>query len=527
MLTTLRDALNRLIEYFKNMEKARRNRFIILVSIAVLLVLSVSIYLGQTQYAVLYSDMRAEDAGAVIARLNEMGIKSKAQGTDTILVDKSVADQVRMQLAADGLPKSGVNFDIYQNAMSLGSTDRDKEIFFQFQTEERLRLAINTLEKVSDCSVLINFAQKNLFVLPKDKTEASAIVILSLKNDTELSDWEVRAIYEVVSKAVQGLDINEIRITDTKMRLYEVKEDSDPAINMGTQLALQQEVQDRLQKQVLNLLTSIFGEGKVRAAVNVVLNFDEESVQSKEFEAPVAGSDEGLVVSMKQLQEIIRNGSDGEVAGFDPNGAGSQYQELQNYEDAVYSQISTEANYEINEVHKQIERQKGRIERLSVAIVLDSSDEEMEDYTENVRNLVVNAIGVNESSVSVERFPLSATGAVDGMNPEEVMAMQEAMRRSARIAEYIRLGIIVGTIIAALLIVFGIIKTLRRPKSSAEGTREGVDLVADEELIPTTEEALAFLDKEDTNLVALEDYIEKSPGSVAQLLRNWLSDEGR
>lgn len=528
LLDTIRDAFKKLIEYFKNMEKGRRNRFLILVAIGLVVIVGVSVFLSRTTYSVLYSGMQAEDAGQIMTRLTEMGVTAKAQGTDTILVDSRVVDNVRMQLASEGMPNSGFNFDIYANSQGMSSTERDRDFYMQAQAQENLRKFINSFQNVENCSVIINFASESVFVLPQDSKPATAVVALQMKDDKELQDWEVRAIYEVVSKAVQGLDISQVRIIDTKMRLYEIKDEEEySAANLTEQLALQKRMQEQLQEQVLNMLTPVFGKSRVLVEVGLTLNFDQESTQAVVFEPPVEGSDSGLAVAIKELAETVRSDGDGEVAGFDANGAASQYQEVSTDPDAYYSQVSREANLEINEARTQIERAKGRIEKLSVAVILDSSDEEEEDYTEQVKSLVAKSIGVNEALVSVERLPIREAAEASG-EAEDLLALQAERDRAQQRAWYIRAAIIAAAVIISLVIVWLIIRTLRKPKEPeySEEESEGIDLLADEDLMPT-DEALAFIEKEDASLAALEEYIDKSPESVAQLLRNWLSDDGR
>jgi len=58
----------------------------------------------------------------------------------------------------------------------------------------------------------------------------------------------------------------------------------------------------------------------------------------------------------------------------------------------------------------------------------------------------------------------------------------------------------------------------------------GVEYVADEVIIPDVgvqdeEVSLDDLEAEDSKMAILENYINKNPESVANLLRNWLNEE--
>ena len=78
--------------------------------------------------------MDSKDAGEVLNVLKEKNIDAKPQGSDTILVASDQADQIRMELSAEGYPNSGLNFDIFKNASGLGTTDMEKQVYLQFQT---------------------------------------------------------------------------------------------------------------------------------------------------------------------------------------------------------------------------------------------------------------------------------------------------------------------------------------------------------------------------------------------------------
>lgn len=126
----LKKTTDRLFAYFKALEKGQKARFFVLFTLFIVLLIAASVLFNQKSYTVLYSGMDTGDAGEVLSKLSEMGVASKAQGNDTILVESSQADSVRMQLAAEGYPKSGFNFDIFKSASGLGATDMEKRVYY-------------------------------------------------------------------------------------------------------------------------------------------------------------------------------------------------------------------------------------------------------------------------------------------------------------------------------------------------------------------------------------------------------------
>lgn len=546
MADFFKNTIGKITEYFKNLEKGQKTRFFVFTFLAVAIVIAASVLLNQKSYTVLYSGMESQDAGEVLSLLEEMDVDAKPQGTDTILVESSQADGVRMQLAAEGYPKSGLNFDIFSNASGLGTTDMEKRVYYQFQLQENLGQVIKKMEKIDDAVVSLSLAQESAYVLSDDEKPASASVLLKLKEDATLESSEARTIAELVSKSVSGLSVDDVRIVDSNMKLYSLDEEEEQPQTaqqtyetIGTQLALQKTVQDSIQEQVINLLTPVFGEERVFAEVSVTLNFDKQKSESVEFAPPLENGTEGLAVSMQELAETIKGDAAATgVTGLDSSGGTSittTYPELETDEDSIYSKVSRETNLELNETRTQIDNAQGQVLDLSVGVVINGADME-EDYSENVQNLVANAIGVELDKVSVEMIPFFQLGTDEEPNIEEAFNSQKEMMSQAANAATMRTLITAGTVILVFLIGLAAIATLRKkpaPVMYAVNEDPGaiVDLQAgDEDILPMEEEEPAveipeIPEIENTTLSSLEKYIEKSPDAVVQLLRNWLSDD--
>jgi flagellar M-ring protein FliF len=525
MANALTKIPSKIAEAFKKLEKGQKVRLFVLIAIIIIILVVVSVFLNQTHYTVLYSGMDSAEAGEVMTVLGDMGVDAKPQGSDTILVEESVADSVRMQLAAQGYPSSGYNYDIFQNASGLGVTDMEKQVYYQFQIQENLRQTILKMNKVEDAIVNIDLGEESSYVLADDETKPTASVMLTLKNEQKLSDSEALTISELVSSSVSGLVPEDVRIVDSQMNVYSPNGD-DVISNVDSQIALQDTVQQKLHTQVVNLLTPVFGEDNVKATVNVTLNFDSEVTESVEFEPP-ADMEEGLVVSMSELVEKITNDETGSVAGLDANGNASQYLDVLDEDDnSAYYQASREANYEINQTRKQIEKAKGQIEDLSVSVILNS--EQVDDYTDEVKDLVATAIGVDAERITVAMLPFAP---VDDSAVQDAFDAQQELLANMQSAETTRLLIILATVLVVLIFLFMIFRLFRKKEEpvAAEG---GFEYLADEEIIPGEEPLVAMEDirledfeKTDNKLQILEDYIGKNPESVANLLRNWLNED--
>ena len=528
MANALTKLPSKIYEAFKKMEKGQKVRLIVLIAIIIVVLVVASAVLNQKNYVVLYRGLAASEAGEVLGMLSEMGVDARTEGADTILVEESVVDTVRMQLAAEGYPSSGLNYDIFQNAAGLGVTDMEKQVYYQFQVQENLRRTIMKMSKVEDAVVNIDLGEESSYVFSSKTQAATASVLLELRGGQRLNADEVEAIAELVSKAVAGLELENVRIIDSQMNLYSPGAENEIE-SLSTQMGLQASVQQRLQTQVINLLKPVFGEKNVLAEINVKLNFDSKIVESVEFEPPADG-DEGLVVSIKELVEAIINDVDGGVAGIDANASASEYLGLLDGDNnAVYYNISREANMEINETKTLIEQAKGQIEELSVAVIINS--EEADDYTEEVVGLIATAIGVDRSLITVAMLPFLPAEEADEI--QNAMVLQQEMLSSIQSAETMRLVIILVAALIVLFFLFAIIKMF--VKANAPVAAQGsFDYLVDEDAVPSggvqpmpsfDDIRIEDLDKTDNKLQILEDYIGKNPESVANLLRNWLNED--
>lgn len=527
---------SKLLNYFKKMGKGKLIRLIVLTVLVIAIVAAITVFLNQKTYTVLYSGMDPADTGEVLATLSEMGVDAKSQGEDTILVTDDKVDEIRLELAAKGYPSSGMNYDIYGSASGLGTTDAEKRVYYQYQQQANLRSTLMQMDKVEDATVYIDLGEDSSFVLSENEKPATASIMLTLKDGVTLSSQDVKAITELVSKSVSGLDADNVRVVDSQMTLY-TSGDEGGVQTADTRLALQNSVKDQLQKQIVNLLGPVFGEDNVLAEVSVILNFDTKHSESVEYSTP-AGSTEGIVVSMQELVEAITNNTDGSVAGLDANGNASQYlAALDEDGDAVYYNVSREVNYEVNQATTQVDEAQGQIENLSVSVILNSSN--VDDYADEVKGLVATAIGADVNNISVQMLPFEAAAVQAEEAAAQASAAQQVEQQiasSAQGAQTLRLVIVVLAALVAIIILFAIIKMFRPQKTEAAALDGGFDVMIGDQPRPVSASAYGpgsasmesreiDFNSKDNNLAALEDYIGKNPESAANLLRNWLNEE--
>lgn len=508
---------------------------IIVVVIGMIVALSVVASLaGQVNYAVLFSGMNESDAGDVYNVLEEMGVDVKAGGNGTIMVPKEEVDQLRYKLNAQGYPKSGLNYDIYTtNATSFGLTDSDKQLYLKFQLEQNISQTINRMDKIKSSTVMITLADDSDYVLSeKGSTAATASVVLELEDGATLSSSDADTIRAVVSKSIADLPPENITIADSQMNIY--NEGGNGSDSVNEHIGLQTQVAEQLRQQIVNLLAPVFGAEKLSASVNVVLNFDKSTTNSITLTPPVENDDNtGIIISMKEMEEKVSGGTaeEGEP-GMDTNGGGATtYQETdETAEDGDYSNVTKEINYEVNQINEQLEKAQGTIQDLSATVIIDGGDE-VKALLPDIKNQIATAIGVPADKITVANMSF----AENTQYQETLVQQQEAVDKMAK-SQMMQTVIIAAALIAIALIIIGVIGKNRKKKqqmeadlqalefnAAAAGASRGINVVADEQI--SIEE---LMEREKNNTLGqLQGLVQKDSEMIAQLLRNWLSDDYR
>lgn len=492
-----------------------------------------ALLLNHVEYTVLYSGLSVQEAGAVMNLLTEMGVKAKAKGTDTILVPENEADELRIELAVQGYPNTGLNYDLFSNSSDIGSTDLERQTYLQYQLQENMRTTICRMNKVDDCIVIVNLATSSSFVLSDNITEASVAVLLSLEKGELLSDAEARTIGAFVVKCVPKLKLENVSIVDSEMNYYDLTSEAGGANESGytsSQQELTEQMKEILSQQALRVLEPAVGKGNVAVSVNLSLNFDRETVNSVEFSPPVEGETQGLIISSEELFSAVNSGSPAIAAGEPGTGSNgvSAPQYVGDTEgDHASESYSKTYNYELNKLQTQIERAQGTVQDLSVAVLVNSEVEGVEEYAQQVKNLVAGAIGVDSGYISVELMPF--------LQRAGEMEMEDYFKQNWQaISALSRMNLIKTGIVAAalLLVVFMILKfVFGRAKTKTDMDEEITDLSSEEgagnAAAKAEQERLLqeLMNKKSDEAEKVEELMERYPEAAVQILRTWLLED--
>ncbi|MCL2821101.1 MAG: flagellar M-ring protein FliF [Oscillospiraceae bacterium] len=520
-------------DWFAAMPRNRKIQLAVLSVFIIVLAIVVVNLLTRTNWVRLPITDRTT-APAIYTALNEMGIPNRALPGDIIEVPEDRLGEVQMRLREQNLLGTADFPNLYlDDATGFGITDQHARELYSRQRAEEIKVQLMQHPRVTNALVIVNLGDTSVFRIQTNTRQASASIMLTLSGTDRLTRSETQAIGEIVRGSVSGIEYENISITDHLYRYYSLTGESGE--DMEEMLAHRRVEQNRLtemlQKQVHELLSPVYGYNNIQVQPNVDLNWDNIVTESVEFEPPIPGEMEGIVRSLSEIHEQSRRWMNAEgVPGTDTNNMGTVEYPWGPFDDEdMYRRSVMERNMEINETRQRIEHALGTMDRLSIAILINSEIEGIDqEYTDEVIDLVAKAIGVSTGNISVQHMPFSFIDTTLADMYEDWQAQQAAARNRALLETIMMYVVILLLGIMIMLLVRTIVKAVKPPPEPepvlAAAGPEGIDLMIGDDTEQMEYEDVD-LQQKSAGLEQIERFIDKDSASVAQLLRNWLSDE--
>ena len=119
---------------------------------------------GRTEFEVLFYDMSSSETGTVIEKLKENNVSYKLENGGTkILVPTDQVQELRLKLAYQGLPKSGIiGYEIFDRS-NLGMSNFVQQINYRRALEGELSRTLNQMEEIRNSRVHIVIPEDKLF----------------------------------------------------------------------------------------------------------------------------------------------------------------------------------------------------------------------------------------------------------------------------------------------------------------------------------------------------------------------------
>ena len=542
------------------LKKLSANKLILLSLFVIIILVGTALFIVNSKpgYSNLYSNLSVHDRLKITLKLESMGVDYKVDMKNSqILVPANRVLSLRMHFSQSGLITSGniVGYEVFDKENGLSSSQFLNNINSLRALEGELSRTINSLSQVEGSRVHLVLPRKELF--SKSSVTPSASIMVKLKPGASILKNEVKAITNLVSKAVPDLQPDNITIIDSMGHPLKMPGSENEGLLNGDSnsefkfIEYQNLLEKQLRLKIEHLLESRVGKGKVKVNVAAKINTNREVMVSEFFDP-----DGQVIRSKKTSEEKEKDGNDSgniSVANNIPN----SNQQITNPSQMakIKSKVDDITNYEISKTVTNKIVEEGGVEKLSVGILIDGYYETDEKTKKQVyykrsneelvqlKILVQSAIGFDESrGDKLEIINLEFVKSEFEGSDEKVNWLDENLKN------LIQMGMIGVIVILIILLIFKPIlsKILEANKNGAgeinrffnfkklgfnnkfsnEDNMENKDFYSSKGDSKGAEGGkLSANNKHKQILDSINDLVEKYPDEATEILRKWINND--
>ncbi|MDI3543083.1 MAG: flagellar M-ring protein FliF [Candidatus Atribacteria bacterium] len=529
MKNPLADFTGQAKKAWEEMNQGQRLLFLLISTVLVAGIATLFLYAGKPDYVPLFQNLSVEEAGRVVDKLRELNIPYQiSSGGTRILVPQDKVYEARMKLAQEGLPAQGEGFELFDKN-TFGLTSFLQKVNYQRALQGELERTIMELREVEGARVHIVVPEERLFA--EEEKVPTASVVLKLRSGVTLQDNQIEAIANLIANSVEGLNPNRVAIIDDRGNVLASGTGEGSAwANLSrltaTQLEMKKEIEATLTNRIQSMLESALGYNQAVVRVTADLDFEQREGEKETFE-PIRGG-EGIARSAKETEEKYQGGvtAPGGVPGVASNIPVYGQESEPTGQNNNYTRRDSTVNYEINRIMERFASSPGKINRLSVAVLIDS--ELPPEQVQKVEGVVKAAAGLSEERgdmLIVESLPFNRE-----MQEEErrALASQNRMRWVELLAKYGLIGLLIF-----LMYSLGrriLVSATTPEKVMAEFYEEPEEYEEEEKLPPIKPIELSPEEKVKMEVQRrMEEDIKKlvntNPEDAVKLLRSWLHED--
>ena len=538
---------------------------------------AVVLWSQQPDYRPLYGSLAGMDAKQVMDTLATADIAYTVEpNSGALLVKAEDVARARLKLAAAGVTPtdSNIGFEILDKDQGLGTSQFMEATRYRRGLEGELARTISSLNNVKGARVHLAIPKSSVFV--RDERRPSASVLVELYAGRSLEPGQVLAIINLVATSVPELSKSQITVVDQKGNLLSDQAENSELTMAGKQFDYSRRMESMLTQRVHNILQPVLGNDRYKAEVSADVDFSAVESTSEQFnpDQPALRSEQST--SEQRTASSGPQGVPGALSNQPPSpasapqqtgqgaGASGMIQPGQPLLDANGQQImdpvtgqpmlapypadkrsQSTRNFELDRSISHTKQQQGRVNRLSVAVVIDDqvninpasgettrapwSSDQLARFT----RLVQDAVGFDASrgdSVSVINVPFSTERG-------EVLA-EIAFYSQPWFWDVVKqvLGVLF-----ILVLVFGVLRPVLNNISGQGRNKQVAGLGNDAQM-----GGMGGLDSElandrvslsgpqsimlpspsegyDAQLNAIKSLVAEDPGRVAQVVKEWIN----
>lgn len=418
MISTLKSAVGDKLS-LPALPPALRSNLPLLLGLAVALTAAVMMFLWQEQssYKPVFGAREKVAASDMMGVLEAERIPYRVHpDSGQVLVPGADLGRVRMLLAAKGVTAQlPAGLELMDRNDPLGVSQFVQDVRFRRGLEGELAQSILTMDAIASARVHLALSKTSSFVTGNGDGN-SASVVVTVKPGRTLGSEQIAAIVNLVSGSVAGLKPQRVSLVDQAGNFLSSRVDLADGFDGAAQGdAAAKRYGDEVRANVNDLLAPILGVDNYKVSVTAAVDNDRiEETQEKYGEAP-------KVTSEAMREEMEKNrmalGVPGTLSNRPPVPADpdAQGEAPAANDDGSARKNATTRQYAYDRAITQIKRERGRLKKLSVAVVLNNaSAANGQAWTEaelaNIKTVLAGGLGIDAArgdvlAVSGMKFP--------------------------------------------------------------------------------------------------------------------------
>ncbi len=320
----------------------------------------------EADFKPLFTGLAPEDGAGIVQKLKEAGVDYRLpEGGGAVLVPSARLADLRLSMAAAGLPKTGrIGFELFDK-VNLGATEFTEHVNYRRALEGELERTIMTLAEVDQARVHLTFPKESVFL--ESQQPAKASVLVRIRPGSRLAPQNVVAINNLVASAVEGLSPDAVTVLDMNGNLLSRPKAAGPLDGSDASAATldyRRQIEADLLGKINSTLSPILGAEKFRAGVSVECDFSGGELSEEVFDPA-----HSVMVTSQRTEDSAGMASASGVPGTPStlprptsrpgNGSGKN------------SRVTENVTYQTSRTVKKTRLPAGVLRKMSLAILVD------------------------------------------------------------------------------------------------------------------------------------------------------------
>ncbi|MUL18355.1 flagellar basal-body MS-ring/collar protein FliF [Aliivibrio fischeri] len=529
-----------------NLDLLRQVILVLSVSICVALIVMLFFWVQEPEMRPL-GVYETDELIQVLDHLDAQKAEYKLDG-NTILVPASEFSKMNLDLSRAGLNKAvGEGDDILLQDMGFGVSQRLEQERLKLSRERQLASTFEQMRPIRKAQVLLAMPKQSVFV--RHNQEASATVFLTMRMGAMLKQEEVDSIVDMVASAVPGMKPTRVTVTDQHGRLLSSGTQDPMAMAHRKEQELERKQEQSLRDKIDAILIPILGLGNYTAQVDVSMDFSAVEQTRKQFDPQTPSTRSEYTLEDYNNGNVIA-GVPGALSNQPPVDSAIPQDIAELKDGSVLGQgsVHKEAtrNFELDTTISHERKQTGTVARQTVSVAIkerQSVNPETGEVTytpisaaelDKIRQIIIGSVGLNEQRGDLLNV-LSVKFAIE----EQPIAIDVPIWENPNFNDWVKW-------LAGALVIIAVILVLVRPAmnkllfpnqvedealANAERNAEGEMGLIGSDLDGDGFEFgsgidLPNLHKDEDLLKAVRALVANEPELAAQVVRNWVSENG-